>query len=100
MERTNEFAIYKDVTGNYKMTTLEFTWQLAKNLCVSHIFFRYNNWRRISMEIFTKMIKVLERNIPVTTAQRENETATEGRYVVCINEAKLTKGEYKKLVGI
>ena len=99
MERTNEFTIFKDVTENYKMTTLKFTWQLSKNLVVSHIFCRYNNWHGISIEIFTKMTKALERNIPVTTAQRENETVTDGRYVVCINEAKLTTGEYKKGCG-
>ena len=92
--------VFKTCLENQQMFAgLEFTWQLAKNLVVSHIFCRYINWCGIAMKIFTKMIKVLKRSIPVTTAQHENETATEGRYVVYINEAKLTTGEYKKGCG-
>lgn len=92
-ERTNAFTIFKEATGNDRMTTFEFTWQLAKNLVVPNIVRRYHNRCGISTDVVSKMAKVLGINT-VRDPQLQGEESTQGRCAVCIKSAQ-EEGVYR-----
>ena len=92
-ERTNACTILREATGN-KISTFEFTWQLAKNLVVPHMVRRYNNPIGLSTNVMKKMQKILGiKNIPTPLPTEET---TEGRCGACIKEAQ-GKENYKAL---
>ena len=91
--RTNAITIHRENIKKNKMSSFDFTWQLAKTLAITHVHRRYEHRNEMTKKIVNQMAKFLGvKTIPPPLAGGNGK----GRCGVCLDEASAA-GNYKEV---